>query len=92
MIGGQNLLRKAELERLSSPEQLDTAMRVTSPAGWVALVALGALIIGVVVWSFVAQLPERVDATGMLLRGEDVKTVQAPATGRVADIKVRVAT
>lgn len=90
MIGQQHLLRKAELERLSSPEQLDTAMRVTSPVGWVALVALGCLISGVVAWSIMARLPIMVDATGMLLRGADVKAVQVSAAGRVRQIKVKV--
>jgi HlyD family secretion protein len=43
--GPEQLLRKASLERLSSPEQLDMIMRVTSPLGWVALVAIGVLIV-----------------------------------------------
>ncbi len=91
MIGGnQHLLRKAEIERLSSPEQLDTAMRVTSPVGWAALVALGAIIAAVVVWSFIGSLSVRVDGTGMLMRGETVSTVQAVVAGKVAEITVGV--
>jgi hypothetical protein len=34
------LFRKAALEKLSSPEELDQLMQVTTPKGWVALVAL----------------------------------------------------
>ena len=45
MQGPDKLLRKASVEKLSSPEQLDMMMRVTSPMGWVAVVAIGAMIV-----------------------------------------------
>ena len=38
------IFRKVALERLSSPEQLDQLMQVTSPKGWLALAGLGALL------------------------------------------------
>ena len=33
------LFRKVALERLSSPERLDELMQLTTPGGWLALVA-----------------------------------------------------
>ena len=39
----QGMFREVALERLSTPEQLDQVMRVTSPAAWLALVALAIL-------------------------------------------------
>ena len=41
MAGVQHLLRKAAIEKMASPEQLDMAMRVTSPLSWLALATLG---------------------------------------------------
>lgn len=88
MAGAEKLLRKAAIEKLSSPEQLDMAMRVTSPMGWVALSAIGAALVAGIVWSIVGRIPERVDAQGELLRGDRVGAVTAIANGRVKEILV----
>jgi len=90
MFGGgpEKLLRKAAIEKLASPEQLDMAMRVTSPMGWVALTAIGVAIVAGVVWSIVGRIPERVDAAGELLRGDRVGAVTAISSGRVKDVLV----
>ena len=88
MAGAEKLLRKAAIEKLSSPEQLDMAMRVTSPMGWVALLAIGAALVAGIVWSIVGRIPERVDAQGELLRGDRVGAVTAIANGRVKEILV----
>lgn len=88
MSGPQRLLRKASIERMSSPEQLDMAMRVTSPAGWVALLALGVIIVATIVWSIVGRISERVDGTGIVLRGENVQTIQVTAAGTLSELLV----
>jgi HlyD family secretion protein len=77
----EDLLRKSTLEKLSSPEQLDVLMRVTSPMGWVALTAVGALIVAAIVWSLVFDMSVRVDGQGILLRGENVQAVEIAGTG-----------
>lgn len=88
MAGPQQLLRKAAVERMSSPEQLDAMMRVTSPKGWVALAAIGGILFGVIVWSIVGRLSVKVDGTGILLRGETVEAVQMAAAGSVQKVLV----
>jgi len=88
LAGAEKLLRKAAIEKLSSPEQLDMAMRVTSPMGWVALTAIGVALVAGIVWSIVGRIPERVDAQGELLRGDRVGAVTAIANGRVKEILV----
>jgi HlyD family secretion protein len=90
MSGPEKLLRKAAIEKLSSPEQLDMAMRVTSPMGWVALSAIGVAIAAGLVWSIVGRIPERVDAQGELLRGDRVGAVTAIASGRIKEITVSI--
>ncbi|MEM9557807.1 MAG: NHLP bacteriocin system secretion protein [Acidobacteriota bacterium] len=90
MLGPQDLMRKAELERSASPEQLDLPMTVTSPAGWTALLAILAGLAAVVAWSVFGSLPIEVDGVGMLLQGENVGTVQAPVAGRVVEVQVEV--
>ena len=51
------LFRQAALKRLSTPEQLDRALHVTTPKGWVALVALLAMAAAIGVWSVKGKSP-----------------------------------
>jgi HlyD family secretion protein len=89
MAGAQHLLRKAALEKMSSPEQLDMAMRVTSPASWIALAAFGVLIVTAVVFSIVGRMPIKIDSSGILLRGDQVQTIQVVANGVIDRLDVK---
>jgi hypothetical protein len=46
-----DLFRKKSLERVSSPEQLDDYIRVTTPSVWLILLALVILLTGLLVYS-----------------------------------------
>lgn len=83
------IFRKVSLERLSSPEQLDQLMQVTTPKGWVALGIMGCLLALALVWSVVGSIPERVVGQGILLRSGGVYEVISPSGGRVTDLSVR---
>lgn len=85
----RSIFRQAALERLSSPEQLDQLMHVTTPRSWLALLALLGLIITVVAWSFSDSIPTQVLGQGILLRGEQVLRVTAPIDGLVRSVVVR---
>jgi len=61
------IFRKAALERLSSPEQLDQLMQVTTAKGWLALIALTGLLVMVVIFGFVARVPITVTGQCILL-------------------------
>lgn len=50
------LFRKEALDRISSPEQLNDYLHVTSPGIWVVLMAVILLMAGVLVWSSVGTL------------------------------------
>lgn len=88
MQGPEQLLRKASVEKLSSPEQLDMLMRVTSPMGWVAATAIGVLIVAVIVWSVTFDMSVKVDGLGYMVRGEAVKEIQALSAGTIQSIEV----
>ncbi len=45
------LFREKSLERVSSPEQLDDYIRVTTPSVWLVLLALVLLLAGLLVYS-----------------------------------------
>ena len=84
------MFRKVALERLSSPEQLDLMIRVTSPAGWYALLVLGALLSVALIWGCFGSIPTKVRGQGILIREGGVSTVVATGTGQVDEVAVQV--
>ena len=68
MTEENKIFRKVALERLSSPEQLDQLMQVTSPKGWIALLSICGLLAVVVVWGFVGTIPTTASGDGILIR------------------------
>ncbi|MBN2853909.1 MAG: biotin/lipoyl-binding protein, partial [Clostridia bacterium] len=84
-----NLFRKKALDKLQSPEQLDQLMTVTSPAGWMALIAVGVFVVILTVWSFYGELPQRVTGKGMLIKSGGINSITHVASGKVTDVRVK---
>ena len=79
--------RQAALDRLSTPEQLDRTLFVTSPRGWLAIATLAVIAAVVAVWAFLGEVATYVGANGILLsRGGTVVDVVAAGSGTVARI------
>ncbi|QTN26302.1 NHLP bacteriocin system secretion protein [Rhodoferax sp. AJA081-3] len=85
----EKLFRKSALDRLSSPEQLDLMVRITSPAGWVALTALIGLIVVAIMWGIFGNIPTKVIGSAMLIKTGGVVEVSARSNGLITDVSVR---
>jgi HlyD family secretion protein len=83
------IFRKVALDRLSSPEQLDELMEVTTSKAWAALLTMAVLLLLLLVWSFTGSLPTKIHATGILLKEGGVADVSATAGGQITQIIVR---
>lgn len=84
------IFRKVSLDRLSSPEQLDQVMQVTTPRGWIALGAICLLLVTGVGWGFAGSIADKVAGSGILVRSGGVLEVVSVASGRVVDVAVAV--
>ncbi|HYO12030.1 MAG TPA: NHLP bacteriocin system secretion protein [Thermoanaerobaculia bacterium] len=84
------IFRKVALERLSSPEQLDQLMQVTTPKGWLALIGLGALLLTALGWGVFGSIPTEATGEGILLRRGGVSNIVAAENGQVEEILVGV--
>src|SRR5262245_16566269 len=84
-----SIFRKAALERLSSPEQLDYLMSITSPIAWIALAAVGVIALLIILWGFIGFIPAKVSGKGILLRGGSVFDVSAGSDGVITDFAVK---
>lgn len=86
----KDLYRKAALERLSSPDQLDKVIKITSPLSWLALIAVTVIIALVVVWSIVGTIPETITVNGMVVAPVGTNAVYTDITGTVSATYVTV--
>lgn len=83
------LFRKAALEKLASPEQLDLMMQVTPPRLWMALSGLAALLLVAALWAIFGSIGTQIRGQGILLRGEAVLAVTAASQGPLSAVHVR---
>lgn len=83
----QDLFRKVSLDKLSSPEQLDELIKVTSTKAWFALLAIGCILISAIVWGFLGSIPTKISGQGILLNNGGVFSVQHHTSGQVIDIR-----
>lgn len=79
------MFRQKALDRLSSPEELDQLMHITSPRLWLALVAVVALLVAGVLWTVFTSIPTTVSAQGALVRGPTQASVQPLVFATVQD-------
>lgn len=84
------IFRKVALERLSSPEQLDQLVQITNPRGWLALGALGAILVAALGWSIWGSIPAEATGEGILIRQGGVSDLVTAANGQVEEILVNV--
>lgn len=85
-----NVFRKVSLDRLSSPEQLDQLLQVTSTKGWISLASVGVLLLTAIVWSVFGSLPDTVAGEGILLKSGGIFQIVPAGAGRVVDVAVNV--
>jgi HlyD family secretion protein len=86
----RNVFREVSLDRLSSAEELDRLLQVTSSKAWIAQFAMFGLIAIAIIWSYAGRLPSVVAGQGVIVRRGGVLNVVAAGSGVVAQIKVNV--
>src|SRR5271157_3031358 len=85
-----SIFRKTSLERLSSPEQLDTIMRVTGAKRWLALAGIF-LILGVaILWGYAGTIDTKVSGSGVIVRTGTVLNVVTSGAGLVTSVNVNL--
>lgn len=82
------IFRESSLEKLSSPEQLDRVIKITSSRSWLILLAMLILTVSLVLWGFLGKIPTQVTSDGILLSSGGIYSVQNIVSGIVSDVQV----
>ncbi|MFN6571247.1 NHLP bacteriocin system secretion protein [Dendronalium sp. ChiSLP03b] len=88
-IKHSRIFRQTALERLSSPEQLEQAIHVVKPQGWLTLSALSFVVAVAGVWSVFGRIPLTVTGQGILIKPHHVVEFQAPSSGPLLTLNVK---
>ena len=78
-----SLFRKASLDSLSSPEQLNDYIKVSNPSIWIVLMAMFILLAVVLIWSFTGSLPTSIHTKGVVNSGKAVGYVDITEAGTI---------
>lgn len=82
------MYRAGAVGHLSSPEQLDTEVRLVRPGGWVALGAVGLVLVAFIVWCFVGTVKTTFPAAGVLATQYGTVNSVSPDAGHVSEVFV----
>jgi multidrug efflux pump subunit AcrA (membrane-fusion protein) len=85
----RTVYRKAALDKLSSPEELDRLMQITGPGSWLLLAALGGVLLMVIGWGIFGQITTTLDRSGLLTLSNPIVFVTAPENGQVSENTVQ---
>lgn len=86
---GQDIFRHDTIEKLSSTTQLSKLLVVIRLRGWIVLFSLLLVIIGILVWSVVGQIPIITTGKGILLAPNSQFSINSPVDGIVKEIFVQ---
>lgn len=83
-----NIYRKASLDRLASPEQLDKMIRIASPSLWIAVAGAVLVVVSVLGWAIFGSLPENASVNGIYMSDTSVRSAYASYGGTVEELLV----
>jgi HlyD family secretion protein len=86
----QHMFRKVALDRLSSPDQLETLIRVIRPSAWLALVPLLLLLVLALAWSWMGSISTKVAGRCIILNPTGLADVSSAVAGRIVDMPIKV--
>lgn len=77
------------LDKLRSPERLDTMLPITTPISWMALVAILVLLFSVVLWSIFGAFTTKADGMGLIMDSAGVLNITHVAAGKISRLYVK---
>lgn len=83
-----NVFRKTSLDRLSSPDQLDKLITITSPKSWLTVITIGVVLACAILWGVFGTIPKKVDTSGILISSGGVMSISSTVSGQITDVRL----
>ena len=88
-MNNEQIFNRAALDKLRSPEKLDSLIRITGPVGWMGLISIAVLCFAIVLWSFYGSFTEKADGKGLILDSAGVVNITHTAGGKLTELYVQ---
>ena len=84
----KNLFSQEALDKLKTPEKLDTLLHVTDSLSWMAVISIMLLLTGVVIWSVMGSFTVKAEGMGMVMDSGGIVAVTHTGGGSISELKV----
>jgi len=84
-----SVFRKSSLDKLSSPEQLDKLIKMTSARSWMILAFFILIIASTLIWSFTADIPTEIQASGIIMSSKGTDSILSSLDGEISDVTIK---
>jgi HlyD family secretion protein len=81
--------RKISVEQISSPDQIDDVLRVTSIRSWLTLLGVGIIVAAATVWGIFGTVTTKTEGRGVIVRSGGVLNVSSQGGGVVLQVQVK---
>ena len=88
-MNNNTIFNPKALEKLRSPDKLDSMIRITGPVGWMGLAAVALLCFAIVLWSVYGSFTEKAEGYGLILDSAGVVNITHAVSGKVTDLYVK---
>ncbi len=88
-MANDKIFNRAALDKLRSPEKLDTMIRITGPIGWMGLITVCVLCFAIVLWSIYGSFTEKAEGRGLILDSAGIVNISHAESGKITDIYVQ---
>ena len=88
-MSNDQIFNRAALDKLRSPEKLDTMIRITGPVGWMGLISIAVLCFAILLWSIYGSFTEKADGQGLILDSAGLVNVTHTAAGKITGLYIQ---
>ena len=80
------IYRKSSIKKLTTLEQLDKVIVITSPATWLALAGSTIIIVAVTLWLFLGSISLTIPVNGIIIDRDGIHTLYSDISGTVENV------
>ena len=77
------IFSREALNKMRSPEKLDTVLPITDPISWLGLIAIGVMIFSIILWSIYGSFTVKVDGMGLIIDSKGIVNITSVFGGKL---------